>query len=101
MNLLYMNEVISSRMPTETQRTEWAEACGIIETFIPGPLTTKGNRYALCNLVGQAVSALKRTPPHTATAIEKLEKAIERTNGCELRNSPDGNGKGREDLGTK
>jgi len=44
----------------------------------------------------RAVKALQKSPPHTATAIDKIEKAIERTDGCVLRGSPDGNGSGMD-----
>ena len=71
-------------------------ACEIVESLSPGQVTTKGNQNAFCNFLGKAIKELQKSPPNTAKAIEFLEKAIERTDGCVLRMSPDGNGGGRD-----
>lgn len=57
-------------------------------------VTTGGNQNALSNFLEQAVVALQ--DGDTAEAIQKLEKALKRTDGCPLRGSPDGNGQGRD-----
>ena len=69
-------------------------ACNVITNLRPDQVTTEGNRRALCNFLGQAVRALQKD--HPATAIDKLDKTIERTDGCALRGAPDGNGPGRD-----
>jgi hypothetical protein len=63
--------------------------CGadLIVGLGPDQVTTKGNQKALGNFLGQAVKA-----------TQKLDDAIERTNGGEVNpdSSPDGNGAGRD-----
>lgn len=71
-------------------------AAGIVDGLNSGQVTTKGNQKAFGNFLNQAIKALQKSPPQTATAINKLENAIERTDGCVLRGSPDGNGSGRD-----
>lgn len=57
-------------------------------------VTTKGNQTALQNFLRQAVAALQADD--LVTAIDKLQEAMERTDGCMLRDAPDGNGPGRD-----
>lgn len=59
-----------------------------------GQVTTSGNQNALSNFLDQAVAAIQEGD--IPEAIDKLEKALTRTDGCILRGSPDGNGKGRD-----
>lgn len=70
-------------------------ASGLISGLTAGQITTKGNQTALLNFLSQAVVALQQGD--VSTAIDKLQKSIERTDGCVLRGSPDGNnGAGRD-----
>ena len=57
-------------------------------------VTTAGNQNALQNFLSQAVSQLHHG--NVAAAIDKLNQAIARTDGCALRGAPDGNGPGRD-----
>jgi len=57
-------------------------------------VTTAGNQNALQNYLSQAIVALQAGD--VLEAINKLENAIARTDGCELRGAPDGNGPGRD-----
>ncbi|MGK0190050.1 MAG: hypothetical protein ACI9R3_005869 [Verrucomicrobiales bacterium] len=59
-----------------------------------GQVTTKGNQRAFGNFLAQAISKIQAG--NIAGAIDKLEKAIARTDGCFLRGSVDGNGQGRD-----
>jgi len=70
------------------------EADSLLSSLPPSQVTTKGNQNALSNFLDQAVIALQSGD--TEEAIQKLEKAIARTDGCELRGSADGNGPGRD-----
>ena len=66
----------------------------IIKALSNQQVTTKGNQNALQNFLRQAIAALQEGD--LARAIDKLEKAIARTDGCALRGAPDGNGGGRD-----
>ena len=57
-------------------------------------VTTAGNQNAFGNFLAQAISLIQEGD--TAGAIDKLNKAIERTDGWALRGSADGNGPGRD-----
>lgn len=59
-----------------------------------GEVTTAGNQSAYTNFLTQATVAIQ--DGDIATAIDKLEKAIIRADGCTLRGEPDGNGPGRD-----
>lgn len=59
-----------------------------------GEVSTEGNQNALFNFLTQALAAIDAD--ETDEAIQKLEKAIERTDGCALSGAPDGNGPGRD-----
>ncbi len=67
----------------------------IVDVLPPEDVTTAGNQNALQNFLSQAIAALL-PPSDVAEAINKLEKAIARTDGCVLRGAPDGNGPGRD-----
>lgn len=77
-----------------TAEFQIVSACDTITALDPSQVTTEGNRRALCNHLGQAVRALQKNK--LATAIDKLEKSIARTDGCALSGAPDGNGPGRD-----
>jgi hypothetical protein len=57
-------------------------------------ITTPGNRTALSGLLAQAGRSLNRSD--YKAALQKLEQAIERTDGCRRTGQPDGNGPGRD-----
>lgn len=57
-------------------------------------VSTAGNRTAYLNFLHQAVEAINAGD--IAAAVDKLQKALERTDGCALRGTPDGNGPGRD-----
>ena len=69
-----------------------------IELLGDGEVTNKGNQNALGNFLEQAVIALQAGD--IAEAINKLNKAIIRTDGCALRGSVDGNGSERDWITT-
>jgi hypothetical protein len=71
-----------------------ASAAGVVSALATGDVTTKGNQNALGNFLTQAAKAIQTGD--IATAIDKLNQAIERTNGCEANGAPDGNGAGRD-----
>ena len=56
-------------------------------------VTTKGNQTALGNLLTQVIAALQLGDD--VDAKKKLQDAIERTDGCALRGSPDPTGRGQ------
>jgi len=59
-----------------------------------GEVTTAGNQEAYGNFLSQATVAIQ--DGDIAAAIDKLEKAISRTDGCALRGAVDGKGQGRD-----
>ena len=69
-------------------------ACDTVTNLDASQVSTEGNRRALCNFLGQAIRALQKG--QLATALDKLDKSIKRTDGCALRGAPDGNGPGRD-----
>jgi len=69
-------------------------ANGDIVALAPEDVTTVGNQTALTNFLAQATVAIQAND--LSEAINKLEKAIVRTDGCALRGTPDGNGPGRD-----
>ena len=66
----------------------------LIEDLSHSQVTTAGNQQALQNFLAQAIRALQAN--NTAKAINKVQKAIARTDGCVLRGAPDGAGPGRD-----
>ncbi|MCH9027051.1 MAG: hypothetical protein IIA05_08055 [Proteobacteria bacterium] len=63
------------------------DAINIIAFLAPDKITTKGNQTALGNHLAQVIEALQTGD--TEKAIKKLTQAIERTDGCKLRGTPD------------
>ena len=59
-----------------------------------GEVTTVGNQQAFSSFISEAIVAIQEDD--IETAIDKLEKALARTDGCVLRGAPDGNGPGRD-----
>ena len=58
-------------------------------------VTTSGNQTALGNALLQLIESLEDDPPDLEKARKKLEDAIERTDGCALRGTPDAKGGGK------
>ncbi len=84
---------------TATDTVSFAEiqiqsANNIVMALPPYSVTTKGNQQALTNFLIQATTALQKGD--LVKALDKLEKLIERTDGCTLRGTPDGDGPGRD-----
>ncbi len=69
-------------------------ALNIVSDLPASSVTTKGNQKALGNFLTQVIGALQLGD--TAEAINKLNKALSRTDGCVLQGEPDGNGPGRD-----
>ena len=69
-------------------------AADVVSGLGANQVTTSGNQNAFLNFLSQAVVALQAGD--TEEAINKLTKAIERTDGCVLRSAPDANGPGRD-----
>ena len=59
----------------------------------PSSVTTKGNQTAFGNVLTQVIAALQ--VGDVGDAKKKLQDAIERTDGCTLRGSPDPAGGGQ------
>ena len=72
--------------------------CGanLIAGLRPDQVTTKGNQTAIGNFLSQALKDVQKG--QKASAIFKINEAIERTNGCQANPgpTPDGNGPGRD-----
>lgn len=69
-------------------------ASGAVAALGTEDVTTQGNRVALLNFLAQALAAIQEGD--LLEAIDKLQKALNRTDGCVLRGIPDGNGPGRD-----
>jgi hypothetical protein len=69
-------------------------ALNIVSELPASSVTTKGNQKALGNFLTQVIGALQLGD--TEEAINKLDKALSRTDGCALQGAPDGNGTGRD-----
>lgn len=69
-------------------------ATDVVAELTAGQVTTSGNHNALLNFLRQTMVALQ--VDDLAEAINKLENAIARTDGCVVRSVPDGNGPGRD-----
>ncbi len=69
----------------------------VVASLTASQVTTGGNQEAFTNFLSQAIGALMQDPPNVAKAIDKLEKALLRTDGCTLRGSPDVSGPEKRD----
>lgn len=88
------DDVIVSVIAGDIALTNTAEALTLITELSPADVTTKGNQRALGNFLTQVIAAIQNDD--IEEAIDKLGKALERTDGCVLRGEPDGNGPGRD-----
>ena len=71
------------------------ESFNAIASLPESDVTTSGNQTALGNVLMQVIESLQADPPDIDKAIKKLEAAIERTDGCALRGTPDLKGSGQ------
>jgi hypothetical protein len=85
---------ISVATPGDYAQGQSTDAINTVTTLPPVAVTTAGNQQSLGNFLTQTVSALQKN--NTAQAIQKLQQAISRTDGCILRGSPDKNGPGMD-----
>lgn len=69
-------------------------ACDRVDALTSAQVTTKGNQRAFCNFLAEAMQNIQKGK--VSQAIAKLNQAIERTDGCALRGTPDRNGKGMD-----
>lgn len=69
------------------------DALNGVGSLPPSSVTTKGNQTALGNFLTQVIAALQ--VGDLVDAKRKLQDAIERTDGCTLRGSPDPHGEGQ------
>jgi len=88
----------SRRRHTRLQGDWSSDVCSsdlnIIVALRPGSVTNSGNQRALENMLSQATESLQDDPPNFNKARKKLVDAIERTDGCVLRGTPDLTGGG-------
>jgi len=80
--------------PTAYVEQNVAGANTVNSQLAPTQVTTAGNQNALGNLLNAAVKAIQKGDK--VTAIEKLNAAILRTDGCERNGVPDGAGDSRD-----
>ncbi len=69
-------------------------AADLIAGLPESVVKTKGNQKALLNYLAAAAKAVQR--PDYDKAIERIEFALQRTDGCAINGVPDGNGAGRD-----
>lgn len=86
--------VVTSTTAQSFAETHILSANDLITALDPGDVTSVGNQNALQNFLRQAVLAIQIGD--VAEAINKLDKALVRVDGCTLRGSADGNGPGRD-----
>ena len=70
------------------------EALNLIGSLTLSQVTTRGNRQALQNFLGQVIAAIQAGDLNEARS--KLIEALQRTDGCLVRASVDQNGAGRD-----
>jgi len=70
------------------------EALDVVRGLGPASVTTQGNQQALGQFLIVALNALQSD--NTQLVINKLNKALARTDGCVERGEPDGGGPGRD-----
>lgn len=66
------------------------QALNMVGTLTPQQLASRGHRHAIQNFLTQAIASLQAGDMDEARS--KVRQAIERTDGCALRGSPNGNG---------
>jgi YVTN family beta-propeller protein len=86
--------VITAASAENIAEVQIQQANEIVAALPPSDVTTKGNQNALTNFLSLATVAIQSGD--LVEARNKLQQAIERTDGCVLRGMPDGNGPGRD-----
>lgn len=86
--------VVSVITAEQFAETQTVSALNLVGALQPSEVTSPGNQKALQRLLSQVIAALQIGDLDEARL--KLTQAIERTDGCALRGSPDGNGPGRD-----
>ncbi len=84
--------------PGDFAQAEIQQADTAVTSLESTEVTTSGNQNALSNFLMQSTSAIQEGD--TSEAVDKLDKASVRTDGCIERGSPDGNGPGRDWITT-
>lgn len=102
---LVVSDFIGSGTPATIQLTattavgfaefQIANASRLISGLATSQITTQGNKTAILNFLSQALLALQQGD--TTGAIDKLQKSIERSDGCVLRGNPDPSGSAGRD----
>jgi hypothetical protein len=69
-------------------------ALNVVGALAPEQVTTRGNQNALQQFLTEVITALQAGDFDEAR--KRLTKTIQRTDGCALQNTPDGNGQGRD-----
>lgn len=80
--------------PANFAELKIVHACDLVGALQPWQVTTRGNQIAFCNFLKNATKDLHKG--NISQAIQKINQARERTDGCVLRGSPDGNGQGMD-----
>jgi YVTN family beta-propeller protein len=70
------------------------QACDFITSLSDDAFDAKGHRNVMCNQLSHAVKDLDKDKLEHAQG--DIQQVIERTDGCDLRGSPDGNGQGSD-----
>jgi hypothetical protein len=86
--------VITATLAVEFAEIVILEASDIVTALVNDQVTNKGNQKGFQKTLDRAIKEIQKG--HFDHAIKALNDAIERTDGCALRGSPDGNGKGRD-----
>jgi len=85
---------ITATTATGVAEQKILSASDLASSLTAAQVTTSGNQNAFSKFLSQATAAIQKG--QTATAVNKLNDAIERTDGCETNGTPDGNGPGRD-----
>src|SRR5947208_1134690 len=86
--------VVSVVTGAQFAENEAVKALNLIGALRPEQVTSRGNRNALQEYLTQAIAFLQAG--EFDQSRKKLTKALERTDGCALEGTPDGNGPGRD-----
>jgi ribosomal protein S20 len=89
---------IVATTPANYAELQIVSASDVVAALLPSQVTNKGNQTALGTFLKNATKNLQKGK--FANAIADLNQALERTDGCALRGSPDGNGKGMDWITT-
>jgi len=79
--------------PEQYVEVKSMEVLNIVSVLPPASVTTSGNQKALGNFLLQVIKSLQKSDINKAKS--KLVSAIERTDGCALRGTPDTSGGGK------